>query len=163
MSWDSARFLSSLTRLSQATVTAYERDVNAFIEFASRLDVRAPDGVDRQLIRRYLASMQTRGLARSTAARRLSALRRYFAWARRQGLISVDPTATLSASGADQRLPRVLRDEEIRTLLDEPTPGAATDSPFAERDTAVVEVLYGSGLRVGELCGLDLDLSLIHI
>jgi len=157
MSWNDARFLESLTRLSPATVDAYERDLAAFFEFASRLKIKGPDEVDRRMVRRYLASLHTRGYARTTVARRLSALRRYFRWALREGLVERDPTTSLSATGADQRLPRVLRDEEVRVLLDEPAPATTTDSPWEERDTAVVEILYGSGLRVAELCSLDLS------
>ena len=168
MSWDSARFLESLTRLAPSTVQAYRRDLEAFVEWTERLGVAGPGAVDRRTVRRYLASMDTLGYARSTAARRLSTLRRYFAWARRQGLIDDDPTAALSASGGEQRLPRVLRDDELRVLLDEPTgrpsaeaqaDGSATVDEVAERlGDAVVEVLYGSGLRVAELCSLNVDM-----
>ncbi len=156
MSWNDARFLESLTRLSPATVAAYQRDLAAFFEFADRLKIDDPAQVDRKMVRRYLASLHTRNYARSTVARRLSALRRYFAWAHKEGLTVRDPTNALSATGADERLPRVLRDEEVRVLLDHPAPTAPTESPWVERDTAVVEILYGSGLRVSELSNLNL-------
>lgn len=156
MSWDDARFLASLTRLSPATVAAYQRDLAAFFEFAGRLKIEDPAEVDRKTVRRYLASLHTRNYARTTVARRLSALRRYFAWAHKEGLTTKDPTNSLSATGADQRLPRVLHDEEVRVLLDHPAPTAPTESPWIERDAAVVEILYGSGLRVSELSNLNL-------
>ena len=106
----------------------------------------------------------TRGQAKRTIARHVASLRRYFDWLRRRGRIEVDPAARLSAPATGGRLPRVLRRDELDVLLDEgPAP---TDDPVeaavAQRDAAVLEVLYGSGLRVAELCGLrptDVDLE----
>ncbi|MCB1005990.1 MAG: tyrosine-type recombinase/integrase [Acidimicrobiales bacterium] len=93
-------------------------------------------------------------------ARSASSLRRYFGWLRRSGRLDADPSAGLSAPKGEGRLPRVLADAEVTQLLDEPR--RADDPPeIAARDLAVVELLYGSGLRVAELCGLrpdDLDL-----
>ncbi len=90
-------------------------------------------------------------------ARKTSTLRRYFAWATRRGLVPGDPTATLSVSAGAGRLPRVLHADELVGLLDDPRPDARADPVWRARDDAVLEVLYGSGLRVGELCGLRLD------
>jgi site-specific recombinase XerD len=123
------------------------------------------------VLRRYLAYLSTRRLARRTIARKAASLRRYFGWLRRTGVVTVDPSARLSAPRGDARLPRVLRGAELESLLAPPRPSTAptprADKPArrvqatALRDTAVVELLYGSGLRVAELCGLrpdDLDL-----
>ena len=103
-------------------------------------------------MRRYVAFLTTRGYARRTIARHVASLRRYFDWLRRRGRIEVDPSARLSAPGHDGRLPRVLRRDEIEALLDEGPP--PTDDPveaaLAQRDRAVLEMLYGSGLRVAE-------------
>ena len=85
----------------------------------------------------------------------MSSLRRYFAYLRREGVLATDPSATLRAPSGDGRLPRVLAAADLDVLLDGPTP---EDEPHWRRlrDDAVLEILYGSGIRVGELCGLDL-------
>jgi len=164
VAWDLDEFTTSLTALAPASVTAYRRDLDAFVAWAGRLGLEDPTAVDRRALRRYVAFLTTRGYARRTIARHVASLRRYFDWLRRRGRIEVDPSARLSAPGHDGRLPRVLRRDEIEVLLDEsPTP---TDDPveaaLAQRDRAVLEILYGSGLRVAEACGLrpvDIDLS----
>ena len=163
MAWDLDEFTTSLTALAPASVTAYRRDLDAFVEWAGRLGLEDPTAVDRRALRRYVAFLTTRGYARRTIARHVASLRRYFDWLRRRGRIEVDPSARLSAPGHDGRLPRVLRRDEIEVLLDESPP--PTDDPveaaLAQRDRAVLEILYGSGLRVAEACGLrpvDIDL-----
>ena len=164
VAWDLDEFAASLTSLAPASVTAYRRDLDAFVEWAGRLGLIGPDGVDRRVLRRYVAFLTTRGYARRTIARHVASLRRYFDWLRRRGRIEVDPSARLSAPGHDGRLPRVLRRDEIEVLLDVGPP--PTDDPVeaavARRDLAVLEILYGSGLRVAEVCGLrpvDIDLD----
>jgi integrase/recombinase XerC len=157
MSWRIEGFTRSLTGVAPSTVEAYERDVRSFVTWAGRLGATGPDDVERTTLRRYLAYMATRGLARRTIARRASALRRYFGWLLRTGAITADPSVGLSAPRGDGRLPRVLRPDELRALLDEPRPGANGDGPAGLRDDAVLEVLYGSGLRVAELCALDVS------
>ena len=120
--------------------------------------MRGPEAVDRLLLRRYLSYLATRRYSRRTIARRASALRRYFGWLHRSGLVATDPSRGLSAPQGEGRLPTVLRRSDLETLL---SPPAGDDEPVALRDQAVVELLYGSGLRVAELCGLrpdDLDL-----
>ena len=113
--------------------------------------------VDRVLLRRYLAHLTTRRYAPRSVARKAAALRRYFGWLRRVGAIPTDPALTLRAPSGEGRLPRVLTGPELEVLLDEP-PVRIEDDPVERRlrDDAVLEVLYGCGLRVGELCGLDL-------
>jgi integrase/recombinase XerC len=150
-------FARSLAGQSPATGLAYEGDVTAFLEWLDRLGVDDPSGVDRMVLRRYLAYLATRRYAKRTIARKAAALRSYFAWLRRQGLIPVDPSKRLSAPSGDARLPRVLSTHEVTELLD--GAGAALEAEPPERrlrDDAMLELLYGSGLRVAELCGLDL-------
>jgi integrase/recombinase XerC len=115
-----------------------------------RSDVADPAGVDRLHLRRYLASLGTRRLARATVARKAAALRCYFAWSLRQGHIAVDPARSLRAPSGGGRLPRVLSGGEVGALLDVPVASAVD-----QRDLAVLELLYAAGLRVSELCGLD--------
>jgi len=163
MAWHEGDFLASLTSVAPRTVEAYGTDLAGFVAWAERGGVTAPDDVDRTLLRRYVAHLSTRRYARRSIARKVSALRRYFAWAERTGRIPANPSSGLSAPRGDGRLPRVLRHDELVTLLDDPPATVAHDDPaIRARDDAVLELLYGSGLRVGELCALgpaDLELD----
>lgn len=162
MTWRVDDFTASLTSASAATVQAYRRDVMAFNEWAERGGLESPAAVDRLVVRRYLAALTTRRRAKRTIARAASSLRRYFGWLQQEGIISADPTARLSAPKGEARLPHVLRSDELHRLLDEPVAAAGDDPAFVRcRDDAVLELLYGSGLRVSEVCGLttnDVDL-----
>jgi len=156
MAWHEREFLASLTSVAPRTLEAYGTDLVGFITWAARGGVDGPRGVDRTLLRRYVAHLSTRRYAKRSIARKVSALRRYFRWAARTGRIEVDPASNLSAPRGEGRLPRVLRQEELSVLLDAPGGAAlAGDPAFRARDDAVLELLYGSGLRVGELCSLD--------
>jgi site-specific recombinase XerD len=161
MAWHEAEFLGSLGSVAPRTLEAYGRDLAGFAEWAGRGGVHGPEQVDRLLLRRYIAHLSTRRYAKRSIARKASALRRYFRWASRRGLVATDPSTSLSAPSGDGRLPRVLRQDELTTLLDDPTVGAGDDPARRARDDAVLELLYGSGIRVGELCALrvgDVDL-----
>jgi site-specific recombinase XerD len=125
-------------------------DVGAFAEWMARSGVESPGDVDRMHLRRYLASLGTRKLARATIARKAAALRCYFSWLLRQGRIGSDPARSLRAPSGGGRLPRVLSGGEMSSLLD-----VGTESAVDRRDLAVLELLYAAGLRVSELCGLD--------
>jgi site-specific recombinase XerD len=156
--WRVGPFCTSLTAASDHTVAAYRRDVSAFVVWAGRLGLAGPDQVDRRVLRRYLGYLATRNYAARTVARKVSALRRWFGWLRRTGALAHDPTTGLVAPSGGGRLPRVLKDDELGTLLDAPAPApvSALEAAVDDRDRAVLELLYGSGLRVGELCGLTL-------
>ena len=161
--WSTGAYGSYLEARAAATRRAYLGDLADFVAWAQRAGVTSPSGVDRLLLRRYLAYLSTRRYARATVARKAAALRAYFAWCRRRGLVPDDPSRRLSAPAATGRLPAVLSHRELATLLDggkgrggadgeETAPRAAA---FALRDDAVLELLYAAGLRVAELCGLD--------
>jgi site-specific recombinase XerD len=153
--WRVDDFVASLTSVSDATVEAYRRDVLGFVAWAERAAITGPDAVDRSTLRRYLASLTTRRRAKRTIARAASSLRRYFGWLLRTGVIASDPTARLSAPKGEARLPHVLRADELHRLLDDPPAGVDADPDFVRRrDDAVLELLYGSGLRVSEVCRL---------
>ena len=160
--WRVDAFVASLTSVAPATVAAYRSDLLAFVEWAQRLELDGPAAVDRRVLRRYLAYLDTRRYAKRTIARKASSIRRYFDWLRRRGHVTTDPARSLTAPSGAGRLPRVLRDDEVAALIDEPR--AVVDADPDEirlRDDAVLELLYGSGLRVSELCSLtpaDLDL-----
>lgn len=153
--WHLDEFVQSLTAASPNTVAAYRRDISAFAEWAERSGLHDPGGVDRLLLRRYLAYLTTLRYARRTIARKASALRRYFGWLRRTGVVADDPSSTLHAPSGRGRLPRVLRPDELAVLLDQPPTGNEGNDAVRLRDDAVLELLYGGGLRVGEVCALD--------
>ena len=163
MAWELDGFERSLTSVADSTRRAYVSDVSAFADWAERGGVREPAAVDRILLRRYLAYLSTRNYARRTMARKAASLRRYFAWLRHVGALAVDPSARLSAPRGEGRLPHVLSRGELEVLLDAPpTRIDDDDEPVRLRDDAVLELLYGSGVRVAELCGLrpgDVDLA----
>jgi tyrosine recombinase XerC len=144
--------------LSPNTVAAYERDVAQFLRFAARAGVVDPGKVDPLLLRRFLALLRTRGLAASSLGRKAAALRTCFRYLARRGLVAADPTAELGTPRGPRRLPVVLKQRQVAELLAKPE---AAD-PVGLRDRAILELLYATGMRVGELCGLrleDLDLA----
>ena len=157
--WSEDDFVAALP-LSPSTLEVYRRDVAAFVEWVARSGARGPGDVDRRTLRRYVASLSTRGLARRTISRKASVLRRYFGWLSTTGRVAVDPSAGLVVPSGAARLPRVLRADELAVLLDEPgfpEPSDDTERALRARDDALLELLYGSGLRVSEVCGLDPD------
>lgn len=156
--WRTIDFIASLTSASDNTKSAYASDLSSFVEWCVSADASSPASVDRLLLRRYLAHLAATGFAKRSIARKAAALRRYFGWARRAGVVVTDPSLGLRAPTGDGRLPRVLDGSELRTLL-EPSVDDDDSEPRwrRHRDDALMEMLYGSGLRVSELCSLDLD------
>jgi site-specific recombinase XerD len=173
--WAPDDFVASLVSVSPHTRAAYGHDVREFVTWAERGGCPAPERLDRRALRRYLAYLDTRGFARSSIARKAAAVRAYLRWLRRRGVIAVDPGRGLRAPKGANRLPRVIRADEAAELLDvvameaeeigagnrtrpddpdEPDPVATA---VILRDLAVLEVLYGAGLRVAECCGLRRD------
>jgi site-specific recombinase XerD len=150
--WDLDGFDRHLGARAAATRRAYRADLEGAIEWLTRLGVGRPGAVTRVQLRRYLASLQTRGRARATIARQAASLRAYFAWLARTGAIAADPAARLTASVGGSRLPSLAGRADLERLLDAPLDGR---DPLAVRDRAVVELLYAAGLRVSELCALD--------
>lgn len=163
--WEFAAYRRSVGGLSPASVRAYATDAERFAEWAGRSGADGPADVDRVMLRRYLAFLATRRYSRATIARTAASLRSYFHWCARRGLVAEDPAARLSAPSPDSRLPRVLGHGELDELLEgteEPVPGVAPE--VDRRDDAVLELLYGGGLRVAELCSLDLtDVDLARL
>ena len=170
VTWDVDGFLAALTAAAPATLDAYRRDLLHFIAWGRSEGIDAPTQVDRRTLRRYLLHLADQGAAPRTMARRASALRRYFRWATRSGRLATDPSITLRAPRGGGRLPRVVHDQQLSALLHHPGADSPASTDQARqaaearrwRDDAVVEVLYGSGLRVAELCSMrttDLDLD----
>jgi integrase/recombinase XerC len=171
------RHLRAERGMSEHSVRAYRGDVTTLLEHASRMGRYDVAGLDLPVLRSWLAGQAARGRARTTMARRAAAARGFTAWAAREGLLATDPGALLATPRTGRSLPGVLRQDEAGALLDlaalradaDPPGGAAADPDLSEpdlsaaeravrvRDLAVLEVLYASGIRVGELCGLDRD------
>lgn len=146
--------LAQVRRLSPATVRAYRADLR---DLAASVDGRSLGEIDLEALRDWLWRATQRGDARSTLARRAAAARSFFSWAKDEELISVDPSLRLIAPKRGRTLPAVASKDGMRTLLDDRRAAAAAGDPVELRDHAILELLYGSGMRVSELCGLDID------
>jgi len=144
--------LSSLAR-SGETQRAYRSDLDAFVAWAAEQGLSSPDEVTKRTLRSYMTFMHVRGDERASLSRRRASLRGYFKWLLERGHIETDPAARLSSPSAHAMLPALATREQLTDLLDTEW----GDDPWALRDRAICEVLYGAGLRVSELCGLTLS------
>jgi integrase/recombinase XerC len=156
------RHLRAERSLSPHTVRAYLGDVSSLLEHAHRAGVPGPDGLDVTHLRGWLARQHTSGAARTTLARRGAAARTFTAFAHRRGWLAIDPGPQLGTLKTRRTLPHVLRQDEMRAALD--TAARRTEATqtrvqaaVALRDAAVLELLYATGIRVSELCGLGAD------
>ncbi len=189
MSWLIDRYVLALGRYSNATVAAYAKDVMTFAQWAGRSGLHGPQEVDRMLLRRYLAFLDTRGYATATASRKLSALKSYFSWLESTGTTTGNPARQLQSPSSTGKLVDVLSQDQVFLLISgregagsgvsqsfEDLPkdrsvGSESDSDSMDRqrmagkravarslrDIAIVEILYGCGIRVGEICALDME------
>lgn len=154
--WRLAEYVSSLTAASDNTRAAYRRDVELFAEWLSGPGpVPPPGSVVREDVRGWLATMHGNGASSRTIARRIAAIRRYYRWAVRRELVASDPTTGIATPAAKGRLPRPIDEITVVDLVTSEDPGAPEWR--RARDRAVLEILYGSGLRASELCGLALS------
>lgn len=151
------RHLRSERNLSDHTVRAYLGDVSGMLEHAAALGCTMLDDIDIRTLRSWLAKQQTLGKARTTMARRATAVRVFTGWARRTGRAAADPGALLGTPKAHKPLPPALDAEQARALLEAAAVQADDGSPVGLRDVAILELLYATGVRVGELCGIDID------
>lgn len=159
---DFAAHLRSQRGLSPHTVRAYLGDIDGLLAFAARHGRTELAAVDLGILRAWLASMASRRLARATMARRAAAARTFFGWAVHTGLLADDPTLRLATAKTATHLPSVLRQDDVAQLLDTAAQAAEERDPVAVRDWAAAELLYASGVRVGELCGADVaDVDLV--
>jgi integrase/recombinase XerC len=151
--------LGAERNLSVHSVRAYVGDVVGMLDHASRLGAANLDDIDLATLRSWLAKLRTTGRARATLARRASAVRTFTGFAVRRGLMTADPGAALATLKGHRTLPEVLSTEQMDVVL-APPEAAPDDDPLAQamaaRDTAIMELLYATGIRVSELCGLDL-------
>jgi integrase/recombinase XerC len=162
---DFADHLAHERRLSPNTVDAYRRDLRRLAAFLARNRTSFATA-EYPLLRRFLAQQHTLGFARASIARRVAAIRTFYRWAIASGRLDDDPSALLGSPKVVSRLPIVLRAREAVELVQAPAESSEPSDPLARavasRDRAVLELLYGSGLRVAEVSGLtvrsvDLD------
>lgn len=175
--WESAveaftRHLVAELDRSPETVRAYQADLAGLRAYAARAGRPDLEGLDLAVLRGWLAGMRVSGAAPATLARRASLARVFSTFAARRGYLPADVASRLAGTRAQRRMPQILTREQARALLDAPErPVGRSDGRRARRgsddkaqaravrlrDDLVLELLYGSGIRVGELCGLDLD------
>ncbi|WP_167103767.1 tyrosine recombinase XerC [Mycobacterium sp. DL592] len=155
---DYAEYLALERGRSEHTRRAYLADLRALFTF---IDERAPGAGLRALtlpvLRSWLAAQAGGGAARTTLARRTSAVKTFTAWATRRGLLDTDPATRLQLPKARRTLPAVLRQDQALAAMAAASLGAEQGDPLALRDRLIVELLYATGIRVSELCGLDVD------
>ena len=145
--------LRRVRRLSDHTVRAYLSDLGDLAEAADDIELGE---VDIDVLRDWIWRASERGDARATLARRTASVRGFFSWAVDRAMIDVDPSLRLASPKRGRTLPRVATADTLATVLDELRTEAAAGDPVLLRDHAVLEVLYATGIRVSELCGLDL-------
>ncbi|HUW16697.1 MAG TPA: tyrosine-type recombinase/integrase, partial [Actinomycetes bacterium] len=150
-------YLRAEQDLAPRSVRAYVSDAASLLTHASRRGVTTPQELDLAALRSWLALQATTGRARATLAHRASAARAFTSYLAARGLATEDVGRRLAQPKPQRTLPAVLRADQARRLLDEAAVRASKgDDPLAIRDAAVLEVLYATGARVGELVGLDL-------
>lgn len=150
------RYLRRERGRSEHTVRAYRGDIDALLIHAVAEGCTRLGELDLSSLRRWLGEQNSAGLARSTLARRAATVRSFTAWALREEIISVDPALRLKAPQREKTLPAVLQRQQVSRLLEGMAKTAQGEDAVAIRDLAMVELLYGTGIRVGELTALDL-------
>ena len=160
--WSSAladfeHHLGAERNLSAHSVRAYLADLTRLGEHSMLLGIDDPASLTLRSLRSHLATQQTLGRARATLARRATSARVFTAWLNRTGRARADAGALLASPKSHRELPVTLGHADIRALLDVTTAAINDDGPTGRRDLALLELLYATGIRVGELCGLDLD------
>lgn len=151
------RYLGVERGFSAHTVRAYTGDATSLLRHLHASGKEQLDALDLQMLRSWLAAQQAAGAGRASLARRAAAARAFTRWAHRAGRLAEDPGPRLVAPRVPRALPSVLRVDQAVAVMEAARRGAAEGDPVALRDHAVVELLYATGVRVAELCGLDVD------
>lgn len=151
-------FLALNRHVSPHTVRAYESDITRYLAWVAadlgrKMSALTPSDLSLTSVQSHLADLGRAGTARSSVARKLSALRTFVRYLRREELIEHDPTARAVAPRRDQTLPTHLSEPEVTRLIETPS----TADPLGRRDRAVLELFYASGLRLSELVGIDVE------
>lgn len=151
------RYLTAERARSGHTLRAYVSDLRSLLEHASSEGITDLSGLELGTLRRWLGAQSQAGMSRATLARRSATARSFTTWALREELIETDPALRLRAPKAEKSLPGVLQSQQLLRLLNNLELAAADGSAVPLRNRAIVELLYATGLRVGELAALDVD------
>ena len=152
------RYLEAERNLSSHTIRAYLGDLDSFFDHLERLDLIDLSALELSHIRSWLANQQVKGGARTTLSRRATSIRLFTKWATKKGYLTKDVGATLATPKGSRTLPGVLTVEDASLAMDAMAARVGEeDGPISKRDAAMLEILYASGARVSELCGLDLE------
>jgi len=152
------RYLEAERNLSAHTIRAYLGDLDSFFDHLERLDVNDFATLELAHIRSWLANQQVKGGARTTLSRRATSIRLFTKWATKKGYLLKDVGATLATPKGARTLPDVLTVADASLAMDAMAVRVGEeDGPISKRDAAMLEILYASGARVSELCGLDLE------
>ncbi|WP_427171161.1 tyrosine recombinase XerC [Arthrobacter sp. 92] len=154
---DFGRYLEGERARSAHTVRAYLSDIESLLAYAAADGATDLRDIELATLRRWLGGQSEAGMSRSTLARRAATARSFTAWALREELLDVDPALRLKAPKRGQSLPGVLHQQQVLRLLGDLEAAAAGGEPLALRNRAMVELLYATGVRVGELSGMDVD------
>ena len=157
-------YLEAERNASPYTVRNYTTDLLHFFNFLRTKEISSLKEVDRHVVRDYLSHLMEKGFVKASIARKLSAIRSFYRYLHREGIVPTNPLATISSPKLDKRLPSFLTIEEVERLLEAPD----LSKPQGQRDRAILELLYASGLRVSELAQLtlkqiDLDTNEIRV
>jgi len=145
--------LATERNFSEHTLSAYRTDLEQFKMFLAANKVRTPGRVTSMVMRKYMAHLRSREYSKTTLARKLSSLRSFYRFLCREGVTDSNPAAAMRTPKQDKKLPHFLTTDEVESLL--AAPDASSD--FGLRDRAILEVLYSTGLRVGELVSLNME------
>lgn len=154
---DFDRYVTAERGRSKHTARAYAADLNSLFGYAAAEGAKELSDITLNVLRSWLGELSSSGLARSTLARRAATVRTFMGWALREELIDVDPSVRLKAPKKNSPLPHVLHQQQMSRMLETMADAAESGEPLAVRNRALVELLYATGLRVGELAGLDVD------
>lgn len=151
------RYLDAERGRSAHTVRAYLADVESLLGHAASEGATGLGDLELGTLRRWLGAQSEAGMARATLARRAATARAFTAWAVREELLAADPALRLRAPKREKSLPGVLQQGQVQRLVAGAEAAAADGGPMALRNRAMLELLYATGIRVGELTGLDID------
>jgi tyrosine recombinase XerC len=147
------QYLETERNVSPYTVRNYTTDLSDFFQFLKGKEISLLEDVDRHVLRDYLSYLVGRGIVKASIARKLSAIRSFYRYLVREGILKTNPIERASSPKLDKRLPSFLTLDEVERLLNAPD----LSTPQGQRDRALLELLYASGLRVSELVSLDLN------
>lgn len=143
-------FLSAQRNLSPQTIKSYRGDLQQFLDYLDKIG-KSVKSTDYLLLRRYLAHLQTKKISKRSLTRKLTSIRTFFKFLQRGGLVESNPALLLSSPKQERFLPRTLKTKAINDLLAAPN----SKNCYGQRDRAILEILYGSGIRVSELVGMN--------